>query len=1108
MLTVYKASAGSGKTYTLTYEYIKLLLGVKNEDGTYRLNKTERDKHRAILGITFTNKATSEMKQRIVNELALLAKIGNARAEKKESPYTKDLIKVFGCTAEELRECAESALHDLLFDFLFFNINTIDAFFQNVLRVFAREAELSGDYDVEIDDEYAITSGVSEVLSSLNRYDNKAEDDADAQRRRRLVFWLRKYMMNQLKDSDKGFNMFNRSSGLYSAVVSFVKKMCRDDFKSDSERILQYLRDEEKIVAFEQEVSEKYNSQYRLIVEKSRKVLDLLGRYGLTPEDCLNKDVRRSLVSWANSQEGNVGKTMRDFVENPEGTRSKWFLAKFKGEIPATLPELYIEALTEICYGAPRLAFYKMTRENVYMLGLLSGVLNEIERYRNENNLILLSDTNEILQRIISEDELPFIYERVGTRLKHFLIDEFQDTSRMQWENLRPLVSESLSHDYDNLIIGDEKQCIYRFRDSDPSLLREQVRNQFERNVIERGDNISENTNWRSSAEVVRFNNTFFTAVAQIAGVENLYSNVAQQVAPKHNGHHGYVRLNAIDAKLAEDFANESLLILAQEIGRQLQSGYKMSDIAILVRDGSDGRKAIDYLLDYVERNPEYHRLNILSDGALVVGGSNAVRFIISVLKIIDTPEDESDKRKLMLREISRLASRYEYLLSLDENPSQALDKALRNRDGADDMLGRIVAMECLNLPSIIERITSYLPKTVLADENVYITAFQDMVIDYCSRGTGDIRSFLRWWDTCGCRTCLSFPDSLDAIKVITIHKSKGLEFKCVHIPFADWKMAKDEDVKWFDTVGAYNEFPSEIVPPSIPLKSSKILAETAFKEQYEKNHEAEVIDQLNVTYVAFTRAVDELIVNYYNTENPNSVGGLITQAIAIADKAYCEASMARLGGLPAENLNVFIPLRESVVDGNLIIGEPTQCVPIQEDEQEAVITMPAYSTVERDDIWNLSRVEELQDIDKPRDRGVILHDVLSRVKHGRDVPLAVRRHAYKLLLPEPEILEITEFLSNAVKAPEVTRWFENYRMIVRERTIITQSGERYRPDRVVWAEDGTVEVVDYKFGEPHPRRYAEQVRGYMALLQNIGYDKVKGFIWYLDSGKIVEVSK
>ncbi|MBQ9073832.1 MAG: PD-(D/E)XK nuclease family protein, partial [Muribaculaceae bacterium] len=332
--------------------------------------------------------------------------------------------------------------------------------------------------------------------------------------------------------------------------------------------------------------------------------------------------------------------------------------------------------------------------------------------------------------------------------------------------------------------------------------------------------------------------------------------------------------------------------------------------------------------------------------------------------------------------------------------------------------------------------------------------------------------------------------------------------FKCVHIPFDDWKMAKDEDVKWFDTAGAYNEFPPEIVPPSIPLKSSKILAETAFKEQYEKNHEAEVIDQLNVTYVAFTRAVDELIVNYYNTENLNSVGGLITQAIAMADNAYCEVSMARLGGLPAESRNVFIPLRESVVDGNLIIGEPTQYVPIQEDEQEAVITMPAYSTVERDDIWNLSRVEELQDIDKPRDRGVILHDVLSRVKHGRDVPLAVRRHAYKLLLPEPEILEITEFLSNAVKAPEVTRWFENYRMIVRERTIITQSGERYRPDRVVWTEDGTVEVVDYKFGEPHPRRYAEQVRGYMALLQNIGYDKVKGFIWYLDSGKIVEVSK
>ena len=225
MLTVYKASAGSGKTFTLTYEYIKLLLGEKDENGVYRLNKTGRDCHRSILAITFTNKATAEMKRRIVQELAVLAEVESIK-DCNKSPYTERLIGEFDCTHEELKKTAEKALQELLFDFNFFNISTIDSFFQNVLRVFAREAELTGNYEVELNDEYAVETGINEMLASINRADSANGNDASIQRR--ITDWLKKYMLSLIEEGG-GFNMFNRSSSFYEGIVSFVNKMCDEN---------------------------------------------------------------------------------------------------------------------------------------------------------------------------------------------------------------------------------------------------------------------------------------------------------------------------------------------------------------------------------------------------------------------------------------------------------------------------------------------------------------------------------------------------------------------------------------------------------------------------------------------------------------------------------------------------------------------------------------------------------------------------------------------------------------------------------------------------------------------------------------------------------------
>lgn len=1110
MLTVYKASAGSGKTYTLTYEYIKLLLGYRKEDGTYALHSRGKEHHGAILAITFTNKATSEMKQRIVNELAVLAQV--ERVSKKKSPYLNDLLALYGCSEQELRERAHRALNELLFDYGFFNISTIDAFFQNVLRVFAREADLSGNYEVELSDDFAITNGVNDLLSSLNR--REQSDEKDRARRQRLGNWLRKYMLSIISEKSSGFNMFSRTSSFYGEIVNFVGKISKDDFKVDSKRILGYLENEESIVKFEKAISDAYEKLRAKLVGKARLVVDTLQRNGLGVNDCLVTSTRGVMEKLAQGETGvEFPPTISKVLENLDD-RSSRYLKKFKGTIPDGFDEIYVDAIVAISKDAARLRFYGITRSNIYKLGLLSGVLNQIKKYKQENNLILLSDTNDILKSIIREDELPFIYERIGTSLRHFLIDEFQDTSRMQWENLRPLVRESMSHGYDNLIIGDEKQCIYRFRDSDPSLLRSKVQDEYTSSEVEvKGNNISANTNWRSSSEVVRFNNTIFTAMAEVMGLKDLYGNVAQQVAKKER--HGYVRFTAIN----RNFESESLSIMTREIERQLRSGYKMSDIAILVRSGQDGMRAIEYLLNHEAANPDFPRLKILSDGALIVGSSPAVKLIISVLRMLNVLDASPNKRVEIKRRITRLAVSFEYHINKGCTPSQSLNRSLQAEDVFDRLTTDVLMMECLSLPSIVERIISrFLSEETRDAENAYIAAFQDVVIDYCSYGTGDIRSFLKWWDVSGYKVNLSFPDSMDAIKVITIHKSKGLEFRCVHIPFAKWEMAKGSEIKWFDTAGAFDEFHE--IPPAIPLPNNKNLIGTPFEQQYEVNHNAEVLDQLNVTYVAFTRAKDELIVNFEvgsdsgnskkQDESINKVGKLIKAAIEMADVAYCNAETKKLGAGGNVGMNdIFVGLSDKFIDGKLEIGSPTQCVEDDkggDDDHIELCTAAKYVTGDRDDMWNLSKVEGIDDFSKPRTRGIILHDILKRVKHRGDVDIAARRHAYRLGLSAEETQEIIGYLTKALADKRVERWFDGYESIVRECPMVECGEKDVRPDRIVWTSDGKVEVVDYKTGKFVPKKYDGQVKKYMRKLVEMGYENVGGYVWYLESGEIEEV--
>lgn len=1187
MLKIHKASAGSGKTYALTREYLKLLLGEKHGD-CYRLRPMSSygylkpKAHGEILAVTFTNKATEEMTTRIINELAALAGNGG------ESPYLKEFLTIFGTDVATLQKHASAALSDLLYNFSWFNVSTIDSFFQRVLNTFARELELPANRNVELDDKFPIAVAVDKMLLSINR-PSTTETDEEKRMRRHLENWLQQYMMTMVVGG-KSFNLLSQSSSVNAGLISEMGNFFSEKYKLNREAIDEYLSDPTRMVRFAQAISPN-----GVLKERQEMAVALCKRAVAMGSDGVNRHVFSRLEKFANGGfTGTISATFSKALEEP----AKCFLQKAKPMLGHM--EMLHEAMI-VGYEVWRLAqFYAHIYKQVFQFGLFGFVHRYLDEYRQQNESLLLSDTNDLLQRIINEDETPFIYERMGTSIKHYLIDEFQDTSQMQWENLKPLVLESLSQDNDNLIIGDEKQCIYRFRNSDPRLLGSRVESlvesRFPDSIQLNGVGVKENCNWRSSEDVVRFNNTLFYSFARLLDAEvgrhdiaDTYSGLVQSIPSKHKGFKGYVNVAFLasglsgagedeDSKSAQKAAAENAMLsrMVDEISRQLSAGYRPCDIAVLVRKRSQGKAVITRLMDVMENDPLWPHgvLPVMSADSMEISLSPVVRMIVDVLRLATQPamitrpggELGPDGRPLeMVNPVYRryrLAHRYELcrfdmVEVIDEvgnvvkdaegvplrrrlTDSEALAKAVlatsvpveESGDGVqaaiDEEIRRLSEMESPTILAMTERIIErFIPAEARMKENVFITAFQDLVMDYTERGEDNLNNFLKWWDRVGSTSNVAAPEGMNAINVLTIHKAKGLEYECVHVPyFSDELFKTIKSYSWYTLNSSY--FPGvdpECVPPLMPLSNDRKNKEyEALLSEAQEWETEQRIDALNVAYVAFTRAVSELMV-YVDKEPPSEGSRNSTPNMG-------DYLLTALRDMTAEHIAMTVDkeLSEWMVpfDGALLedgndkhlefkLGEPT--VPRKKDVEEIEVKeepcgdvnadlLQEYVVSERSEICATMDFEDLSDFSlaNERHRGIFLHGVLSRVNHISDLPRALAAQAYRYKLTPAEIEECGEELQRALSDERVKRWFEGFTRVLTERPL---SGDKTlrRPDRVVWLEDGTVAVIDYKFGELNLRSYYKQVRNYITLLADAGYPGAKGYLWFPAKNEIIEVS-
>lgn len=1125
MLTIYKASAGSGKTYTLAYEYIRTLLGVKLESGRYCLNsdkyvpggRRRSRRHRRIMALTFTNAATDEMKRRIVSQIDSLARSDSFST----SDYGRRLVEAYGCADGELQQAASIALSELLCDYGNFYVSTIDSFFQNVLRTFSREVDQQGDYELAIDSHDVVNQSISLMLDELNY--------APRHNAGRLIEWISNFTINNVRNGN-AFNFFERDGYLIGTLASNMERSMDETFATNSKALRDYLADESRINAFEKALRHEIDHAYDRTKALGHDIESGLTAAGL-PADVFGA-LHKRIAALSDKHPSFGAADFKIKALQPGHSDEDIFgtAAKFRKYSTADGMSKILDLARDFCLELPRAwrrsKIYSMLLDSLGTLDFIGMALESLEKYLRDSNTVMLNDTGELLRRIISDAEMPFIYERLGMKLETLLIDEFQDTSRIQWENLKPLVANSIAEGHDNLIIGDEKQSIYRFRNSDSELLGRQVQEEdFPGNSIVRGNRPEENTNWRSSGTIVRFNNSLFLNLKDLLHAP-YYDNVVQTPSAKYDRQPGFVQLHFHTAKDSPE--KESIFEqMAQDILRQHAAGYRWSDILVLCRMRFEAADVVKYLID---SHPE---IQVLSSEALLLRNSAAVRSIMSMLKLISQSYRSRDLARpddapvyASRADVVMMITRYNHYESDGLAPVDALEAALREGKDASgvlkDQIDIIRAENPANLVALIEAIVSHrLSPEQRKAEYAYIAALIDLAVKQVEGPEPSLADFIASYDRNIEKWAIKASSDIDAVEVMTVHKSKGLERACVHIPFADWDLFHPKPRLWVPMDG-FVEFEAGIRPPMLrleipatsPLRDNDVSPVAGFLEHERRE---EIIDNLNATYVAFTRASRELIIHSH------------TEKIG---KAIYDILGNGSGGAAVEHT---INLRDGFdeLTDTYTLGEPTR--PEKEyAEPSGQIPAGEYAVVYRSDTRELVSIDdalathldiggeedkEITDSCAPFEgtpemreaarRGSNMHSILAAMHTVGDLDRALNWQCAREDVGAEEVADYKRTLSEAITegGATVAEWFDASCKVYAERSIyVPSSDESFRPDRVVVRPDGSVVVVDYKFTSETRRSHHRQVSRYVDLLHSLGRPLVEGYIWYPVLKKIIKV--
>lgn len=933
MINIFKASAGSGKTHTLSKTYLDLLLKADSKTA-----------YRNILAVTFTNKATEEMKERILRDLA---------EEGKTNPRAREI------------------LINLLHDYGSFSVSTIDKFFQQALRAFSRELGSSGNYQIELDKASLTKEAMDRVLDDLT------EKDKD------LLGWFTKQLETALDNGES----FHLESSLYEMAEEFG------------------------------DVNEKFTYDKKKLTELKEKCKEIV--------DTFHKDVYENALcidttTW--------GKTAAKGLAQYAGAQTK-YKDSVKAANATTLAKLAETAGCEAMYAlmnpqGRRWKEYRtarMVEKVIFTLGLAEEFYSKLAIIEEEKGVISLDESTSLLRDIIDGSDAPFIYEKLGVRFNHFLLDEFQDTSVVQWENFKPLLANSVSEGYSNIIVGDVKQSIYRWRNSDWNLLDKEIEENFEGKV----NVITLKENWRSTQSIVNFNNEFFTFAADNLGLSTIYADVKQEVKVE----------DSQEGCVTVDFCEDELEMIDGYIEHAVAAGAKMSDMAILLRTNGEGKKVAEYLLS--------KGYSVISDDSLDLKSSLIIRKIVSYLHSLC---NNSDSLNTYLSESLEIDSEREYHSLLDL------------------------------VDGVIKDLSETHPDEIKG-QTLFIQSFMDDILEWTSIHGNDLRQYLKHWEES--KIAISSPNDPNAIRITTVHKSKGLAFPIVIFPFAEKVGLFKEDTLWchLDSDAEMGESFNSI----FPVVLGKSSGDSFFSESLKNEMEMQRIDNLNIFYVCLTRARKEMHIIAKNPPKSLIDGKSSPNDLSQLLYLYCEQNGYTFGS----------PYRWNEASKK----EDSEIEEFDAEYETYGMNPEACSRrfVASSDAWDYFSEEGIGE--SKRLRGIEQHALLSRIRTSDDATEVLRSI-------EPQTREL---LLERISAH--SEWFSPELKTLNEVAIIDSFGNTNRPDRVLVDEEGRVTVIDFKFGE-EDEKYSGQVRRYMRLFREMGYGEVSGYIWYVPIDKIIQVSE
>ncbi|MFR9523148.1 MAG: UvrD-helicase domain-containing protein [Rikenellaceae bacterium] len=1048
--TIYNASAGSGKTYTLAYKYVR---DVVEEPMLYR----------NILAVTFTNKATEEMKRRILGEI-------HALASGDKSNYIDKLQADLSLSEAVIRKRALEVRGAILHDYSRFTILTIDRFFQRIIRAFIQELGIDINYNIELDPTTLLTQSADRIIEEVA---------VNAE----LKSWIGEFIEERIEDG--------RSWNIQEGVLSLGGEI----FKESNRQTLERPNSKEKLKSIVERVSKSCEQSKSKIKALGKKALEIIAADNLTPESFSGK--RNSFAKYfllaTSGEVKEPTKTQRERARSTDG----W--GKGVEATSVKLQPLLDEIIQLYDDNVKEWNTATLLRENYRSFALLTDLYNMVKVVSGEQNMMLLSETKLILSKFIEHNDAPFIYEKVGNRFERYMIDEFQDTSLKEWHNFLPLLQNAMSQSAANsvLIVGDIKQSIYRWRGGDWRILHSKA-------IEDLGKGNSEvinlKENYRSLPNIVKFNNALIEALVEqdnavlnnkiaealqsgainsqaCSELQNMlqqaYSDHAQ--TPKKRGaSDGYVRVTLHDDQPQ----------IVERIKEVLDQGFKPCEILILVRSNSQGVEVASKLLEFksVNRDERYY-FDVMTQEALVVGLAPISQFVVAVLMLA---VNQNDSIQLAI-----------YNRFLGDRPF--------NTPLSEQEVAYLRSIRLLSTEEAFEAIVIKYSLDAQIDNIAYLQAIHESISSFCTSKSGDITMFLKWWEEHGANRSISVEQSEKSIEITTIHKAKGLEKAVVMIPYCTWaldpksggtgksdpKKPKKSSAVWADAGEQLGEL------GAFPVKYKKAMGDSFFSEQYYREFVYSHIDNINMLYVALTRASQSL--HLFIKRGKNNIGRAIAETLPSNDGPF---TFGQLEGV----------VKSSEALTTISFGE--KAAPASRAERQdgsALYIMDSYPTSHADLRLRLPSQRYFEKDEPaeltPRHEGVLMHKAFAEAVTDEQVDEQLHSMLLNCQISQVEYDTLSSKIKQAFLEEPIRSWFsDSWDKVFNERDIILPKSNNFkRPDRVMIKGDKAI-VVDYKFGANELAEHKKQVEEYKSLLRKMGYAEVVGYLWYIKSGKIVTI--